>query len=89
MGRDIQCRLHHPKSERDIRSIISAENAISTASQKVRDLKPNKVFLFQERIRRGSISAKAEKAYGKNNWKGWLYLASASVFLGLFLVYLY
>ena len=23
----------------------------------------------------------------KNNWKGWLYLLPASVFLGLFLVY--
>ena len=32
-----------------IRSIISAENAVNTTSQKVRfDLKPNKVFLFQK-----------------------------------------
>ena len=40
----------HPKSQNvTIRSIISAENAVNTASQKVRfDLKPNKVFLFQK-----------------------------------------
>ena len=40
----------HPKSQNvTIRSIISAENAVNTASQKVRfDLKPNKVFLFHK-----------------------------------------
>ena len=50
MGRDISVVSTHPKSQNvTIRSIISAENAINTASQKVRfDLKPNKVFLFQK-----------------------------------------
>lgn len=50
MGRDISVVSTHPKSQNmTIRSIISAENAVSTASQKVRfDLKPNKVFLFQK-----------------------------------------
>ena len=50
MGRDISVVSTHPKSQNvPIRSIISAENAVNTASQKVRfDLKPNKVFLFQK-----------------------------------------
>ena len=50
MGRDISVVSTHPKSQDvTIRSIISAENAVNTASQKVRfDLKPNKVFLFQK-----------------------------------------
>ena len=50
MGRDISVISTHPKSQNvTIRSIISAENAVNTASQKVRfDLKPNKVFLFQK-----------------------------------------
>ena len=51
MGRDISVVSTHPKSQNvTIRSIISAENAVNTASQKVRfDLKPNKVFLFQKK----------------------------------------
>ena len=50
MGRDTSVVSTHPKSQNvTIRSIISAENAVNTASQKVRfDLKPNKVFLFQK-----------------------------------------
>lgn len=50
MGRDISVVSTHPKSQNvTIRSIISAENAVNTASQKVRfELKPNKVFLFQK-----------------------------------------
>ena len=50
MGWDISVVSTHPKSQNvTIRSIISAENAVNTASQKVRfDLKPNKVFLFQK-----------------------------------------
>ena len=50
MGRDISVVSTHPKSQNvTIRSIISAENTVNTASQKVRfDLKPNKVFLFQK-----------------------------------------
>ena len=50
MGRDISVVSTHPKSQNvTIRSIINAENAVNTASQKVRfDLKPNKVFLFQK-----------------------------------------
>ena len=50
MGRDISVVSTHPKSQNvTIRSIISAENAVNTASQKVRfDLKRNKVFLFQK-----------------------------------------
>ena len=50
MGRDISVVSTHPKSQNvTIRSIISAKNAVNTASQKVRfDLKPNKVFLFQK-----------------------------------------
>ena len=50
MGRDISVVSTHPKSQNvTIRSIISAENAVNTASQQVRfDLKPNKVFLFQK-----------------------------------------
>ena len=50
MGRDISVVSTHPKSRNvTIRSIISAENTVNTASQKVRfDLKPNKVFLFQK-----------------------------------------
>ena len=50
MGRDISVVSTHPKSQNvTIRSIISAENAVNTAFQKVRfDLKPNKVFLFQK-----------------------------------------
>ena len=50
MGRDISVVSTHPKSQNvTIRSIISAENAVNTASQKVRfDLKPNKVFLFHK-----------------------------------------
>ena len=50
LGRDISVVSTHPKSQNvTIRSIISAENAVNTASQKVRfDLKPNKVFLFQK-----------------------------------------
>ena len=50
MGRDISVVSTHPKSRNvTIRSIISAENAVNTASQKVRfDLKPNKVFLFHK-----------------------------------------
>lgn len=50
MGRDISVVSTHPKSQNvTIRSIISAENAVNTASQKVRFvLKPNKVFLFQK-----------------------------------------
>ena len=50
MGRDISVVSTHPKYQNvTIRSIISAENAVNTASQKVRfDLKPNKVFLFQK-----------------------------------------
>ena len=50
MGRDISVVSTHPKSQNvTIRAIISAENAVNTASQKVRfDLKPNKVFLFQK-----------------------------------------
>ena len=50
MGRDISVVSTPPKSQNvTIRSIISAENAVNTASQKVRfDLKPNKVFLFQK-----------------------------------------
>ena len=50
MGRDISVVSTHPKSQNvTIRSIISAENAVNTASPKVRfDLKPNKVFLFQK-----------------------------------------
>ena len=50
MGRDISVVSTHPKSQNvTIRSIISAENAVNTASQKVCfDLKPNKVFLFQK-----------------------------------------
>ena len=50
MGRDISVVSTHPKSRNvTIRSIISAENAVNTASQKVRfDLKPNKVFLFRK-----------------------------------------
>ena len=50
MGRDISVVSAHPKSQNvTIRSIISAENAVNTASQKVRfDLKPNKVFLFHK-----------------------------------------
>ena len=50
MGRDISVVSTHPKSQNvTIRSIISTENAVNTASQKVRfDLKPNKVFLFHK-----------------------------------------
>ena len=50
MGRDISVVSTHPKSQNvTIRSIISAENAVNTTSQKVRfDLKPNKVFLFHK-----------------------------------------
>lgn len=50
MGRDVSVVSTHPKSRNvTIRSIISAENAVNTASQKVRfDLKPNKVFLFHK-----------------------------------------
>lgn len=50
MGRDISVVSTHPKSQNvTIRSIISAESAVNTASQKVRfDLKPNKVFLFHK-----------------------------------------
>ena len=50
MGRDISVVSTHPNSQNvTIRSIISAENAVNTASQKVRfDLKPNKVFLFHK-----------------------------------------
>lgn len=50
MGRDISVVSTHPKSQNvTIRSIISAENTVNTASQKVRfDLKPNKVFLFHK-----------------------------------------
>ena len=50
MGRDISVVSTHPKSRNvTIRSIISAETAVNTASQKVRfDLKPNKVFLFHK-----------------------------------------
>ena len=50
MGRDISVVSTHPKSQNvTIRSIISAENAVNTASQKVRfDLNPNKVFLFHK-----------------------------------------
>ena len=50
MGRDISVVSTHPKSRNvTIRSIISAENAVNMASQKVRfDLKPNKVFLFHK-----------------------------------------
>ena len=50
MGRDISVVSTHSKSQNvTIRSIISAENAVNTASQKVRfDLKPNKVFLFHK-----------------------------------------
>ena len=50
MGRDISVVSTHPKSQNvTIRSIISAENAVNTASQKVRfDLKPSKVFLFHK-----------------------------------------
>ena len=50
MGRDISVVSTHSKSQNvTIRSIISAENAVNTTSQKVRfDLKPNKVFLFQK-----------------------------------------
>ena len=50
MGRDISVVSTHPKSQNvTIRSIISAENAVNTASPKVRfDLKPNKVFLFHK-----------------------------------------
>lgn len=50
MGRDISVVSTHPKSQNvTIRSIISTENAVNTASHKVRfDLKPNKVFLFQK-----------------------------------------
>ena len=50
MGRDISVVSTHPKSRNvTIRSIISAENAVNTASPKVRfDLKPNKVFLFHK-----------------------------------------
>ena len=50
MGRDISVVSTHPKSRNvTIRSIISAENAVNTASQKVRfDLNPNKVFLFHK-----------------------------------------
>lgn len=50
MGRDISVVSTHPKSQNvTIRSIISVENAVNTASQKVRfDLKPNKVFLFHK-----------------------------------------
>ena len=50
MGRDISVVSTHPKSQNvTIRSIISAENAVNTESQKVRfDLKPNKAFLFQK-----------------------------------------
>ena len=50
MGRDISVVSTHSKSQNvTIRSIISAENAVNTASQKVHfDLKPNKVFLFHK-----------------------------------------
>ena len=50
MGRDISVVSTHPKSQNvTIRSIISAENAVNTASPKVRfDLKPSKVFLFHK-----------------------------------------
>jgi len=49
MGRDITVVSTHEQAENAaIRSIISADNQVNTASQDVRfDLKPNKVFLFQ------------------------------------------
>ena len=48
MGRDITVVSSHSDCENvDIRSIISAENTVNTATGKVRfDLKPRKVFLF-------------------------------------------
>ena len=48
MGRDISVVSTHPNSRNvTIRSIISAENAVSPDAKTVRfDLKPNKVFLF-------------------------------------------
>lgn len=50
MGRDISVISTHPDSQNAaIRSIISAENQVDTASAAVRfDLKPNKVFLFRK-----------------------------------------
>ena len=58
MGRDISVVSAHPASHNPVvRSIISAENRVNTASKTVRfDLKPNKVFIFskttEERIDR-------------------------------------
>ena len=48
MGRDVSVVSTHAKSQNAvIRAIISAENAVNTASKTVRfDLKPGKVFLF-------------------------------------------
>ena len=50
MGRDISVVSTHPASDNPfVRSIISAENRVNTASQTVRfDLKPNKVFIFSK-----------------------------------------
>ena len=58
MGRDISVVSTHSASDNPfVRSIISAENKVNTASATVRfDLKPNKVFIFnkttEERIDR-------------------------------------
>ncbi|MBO5270470.1 MAG: ABC transporter ATP-binding protein, partial [Clostridia bacterium] len=48
MGRDVSILSTHPSAESEqIRSIVSAECVVNTASATVRfDLKPNKVFLF-------------------------------------------
>ena len=48
MGRDVTVVSTHEESENvEIRSIISAENKVDLAAEKVRfSLKPNKVLLF-------------------------------------------
>ena len=50
MGRDISVVSTHPASDNPfVRSIISAENRVNTASEIVRfDLKPSKVFIFSK-----------------------------------------
>ena len=90
MGRDVSVISSHSAcTSQTLRSIISAETRVDTASPTVRfALKPGKVFLFEKETEKTDSFWKGEFLnMKKNSGKAWLYLLPALLFLIVFMVY--
>ena len=88
MGRDISVVSTHASSVNPvIRSIISSDTQIRLDAKTIRfSIKPNKIFLFRHDTGE-RINHEREAPKNKRNFKGWLYLLPAMLFLGIFMVY--